>query len=843
MWGISLKVLRANLSRFVATLIAIATGVGFLTAGTMVTNSIESSLGGEIDRQYAGVDLAVQPADIEAEQGLPRTTLPSDILDEIAAVKGVAHAAGVVVGSTKLPAALTENDKDVDEDDSEDLFAIGPSVRAWIDDGELNPLDLVDGVAPGDGEVTVDQGLAEEHDIGVGDALELATVSGFEEYTVSGITAFGTSDSPDPGGTITSTTPGVFALGGFDGPTYTDVLIRVEDGSSVSTVQGAVRSVLADMADSGDLRVVTGATYREDAKGQFATVFDILRPVLQGFSGLAIFVCAFVIFNTFTVVVSQRIRELALMRAIAATPKQIRKSLYVEGLGIGLLGSILGLGLGTLLTVILSRLFVALDIDLPDAHIVLTPGIVITGLIVGTLVTLVSVLVPAFRAGRTAPVEAMRASAIEPTGVSKKRLITAACFLGIGVLLMLPANGFLVALGAPLMVIGVFLMGPAFAYWFATGTRAVLRRFGMAGRLSSDNIARNPKRTSTTMNALVVGLLLVTLVTVAGNSLKRTTVAEINKLSSADFIVSSLAGEMDAGLVEDMQAVDGITGFAALRQRQVGTASGNLPPFLSVADPDALESIGIEVDDGSLADLGDDGVAVASFDGSMLVGDRIGFLDPTVGPVEFEVKAVLAPSLDTFSVGSIISPEAMDRLAPGLGTTGALIKVDSDERDAVASELKTLTAGYGNVLVQSGNIVGQFVEAIFDFLINAVNGLLGMSIVIALIGIVNTLTLSIFERRRELGLLRAVGMTAQGVRRMIRLEALQMAILGTVVGIASGLLLGFLLLRASDLGSLDVQWDRMAVLLGIGLLIGIIASIVPTRRVTKLNVLEAIEVT
>ncbi len=184
MWRTSVKILRANLSRFVATLIAIATGVGFLTAGTMVTNSIESSLGGEIDRQYAGLDLAVQPADIEAEQGLPRTTLPSDILDEIAAVDGVAHAAGVVVGSTKLPEALTEKDEDADEDDSEDLFAIGPSVRAWIDDDELNPLDLVDGDAPGDGEVTVDQGLAEEHGIEIGDSLELATVSGFEGYTV-----------------------------------------------------------------------------------------------------------------------------------------------------------------------------------------------------------------------------------------------------------------------------------------------------------------------------------------------------------------------------------------------------------------------------------------------------------------------------------------------------------------------------------------------------------------------------------------------------------------------------------------------------------------------------------
>ena len=250
---------------------------------------------------------------------------------------------------------------------------------------------------------------------------------------------------------------------------------------------------------------MSGATYRSDAKEQFASFFDFLRPVLQGFSGLAIFVCAFVIFNTFSVVVGQRIRELALMRAIAATPRQIRRSLRAEGLGIGLLGSVLGLGLGALLTFVLSKVFVAFDLDLPAARITLTPSIVITGIVVGTTVTMLSVLVPAYRAGRTAPVEAMREAAVEPSKVGKVRLSIAVVLFLAGVGLLLTTNAWLIGPGAVLLVIGVFLLGPALAFWFARGTRPLLSRLGMAGRLSSDNIARNPKRTSTTMNALVIG--------------------------------------------------------------------------------------------------------------------------------------------------------------------------------------------------------------------------------------------------------------------------------------------------------------------------------------------------
>jgi len=840
MWSIAVKTLRANISRFVATLIAIAVGVGFLTAGTMITNSIENSLGGEIDRQYADVDAAVG---IRAEEAQPGTnTFPVDVLDIVKGAAGVDDAAGIVLGATKLPTSLTDAAKpeDTDDEGAGDVFAQGPTVRLWIDDERLNPVDLVDGAAPKRGEVTVDRGLADEYGIEIGQELELGTGTGARPFRVSGITAFGTSDSPDGGGTITTDESDVFELGGLSTPGYSEILVAAEAGVSSSKLTSSIEVALAG-ADLSRLSVVSGATYRADAKEDFAEFFDFIRPVLQGFSGLAIVVCGFVIFNTFSVVVSQRIRELALMRAIAATPRQVRRSLRVEGLGVGLLGSVLGLGLGTLLTVILSRVFVALDLDLPEAHITLTPGIVLTGVLVGTLVTVLSVLIPAFRAGSTAPVEAMRDAAIEPGKVGKVRLTIALVLFVLGVVLLLTTNAWLIGPGAYFVWQGIILLGPAIAYWSATFTRPLFARLGMAGRLSSDNIARNPKRTATTMNALVIGLLLVTLVTVAGNSLKKSAIEQTNKYSTADYVMFAVTGQIDGGLIDRVEGLDGVRAVAPLKQMPL-TPDESGPPFISAADPDVLQAVGVKTTAGSLDDLGD-GVAVPDFGQGRRLGDTITFDDPLTGPVELEVTAILDFSFDSFAYGNLVSPETLARLAPDAGVKSVLVSVRPDDRAAVARDLKDVGADYGNVQITEGNFVGRIIGTLFDFLINAINGLLGMSIVIALIGIVNTLTLSIFERRRELGLLRAVGMTSQSVRRMIRLEALQMSLLGTLIGMGAGLLIGWLLLRASDLGSLEIQWGRMGIILALGVVLGLLASIAPTRRVTKLNVLEAIEVT
>lgn len=835
MLSIALQQLKANISRFVATLVAIAIGVAFLTAGTMVTNSIENSLGGEIDRQYAAVDAAIGLAGSGSEEeGFLRgdAGLTAEQFAALARVDGVADVAAQSVGQTRFA------DQRAIDDARESTFGVALlAVRIW-DDGVLSPVQLVEGRAPtAQGEVTLDRGTAEDRDLAVGDVVRLASIDATEHSRVVGITRFGTSDAPDPSGTVTATTSYAFRLAGRTTETYPEVLVAGEAGVPPAQLV----SNLTEAVPPG-FRVIDGQQFRDDAKGNFVAVLSILRPVLQGFSGLAIFVCGFVILNTFNVIVGQRTRELALMRAVAATPRQVRRSLRVEGLGIGLLGSVLGLALGVLLTILLSQVLVWLDLDLPAASISLTPGIVITGLLVGTVVTFLASLLPAFRAGRTAPVAAMREAAIENGRVGKLRMGTALTLLVGGVLLMLWGNPWALGFGALSFAVGVFLVGPALTYGFARATRPLFTALGMAGRLSSDNIARQPKRTSTTMNALVLGLLLVTLVTVAGTSLKRTAVDTVNEFSSADFSLTAISGTLPDGLADEIEAIPGVNAVARLRSIPV-TYDGNAIS-LSTADPAQLDEVGIRGDGGSLADIGD-GVAMAPFSPGQQVGSAVTFVDQLGRPITLQITVMLEPSIDTYTLGGLVSPETLDRYAPSagaIGETGLLITASDRRFDEIGQRIQEMTIGYGNLFLLEGNFFGRIIESIFDFLINAVNGLLGMSVVIALIGIVNTLTLSIFERRRELGLLRAVGMTVASVRRMIRLEALQMSVLGTVVGMSAGTLLAWLLLRTSDLSEMDIDWTRFGILFGLGIAIGLVAAIAPTRRVTKMNVLDAISV-
>ncbi|MEZ5322873.1 MAG: FtsX-like permease family protein [Microthrixaceae bacterium] len=688
---------------------------------------------------------------------------------------------------------------------------------------------VVEGRAAADGEIALDRGTVEDRHFRVGSRLSLATGSGRREVTVVGVTQMGSLRSGMNGGTASAVPAFANVLAG-PGAKLSNLLVA--GTGAEATLAGAVQRVLPV-----GLVAHTGTWYRNEQKDQFKSITDVLRPVIQGFSALAIFICAFVIANTFTVVVTQRTRELALMRAVAATPLQIRRSLRIEGLGVGLLGSVLGIGFGTALTAGLASLLGHTAKDLPPASIHLTPGVVITGMLVGTIVTFLAVLVPAFRAGRTAPVAAMRASAVETTRPNRFRMGLAAVLVAGGLVGLVVPKALAVGIGAFAFTIGIIAAGPVLALGFARLCRPVTRRFGVSARLSTDNLARNPKRTSTTTNALVIGLLLVTLVTVAGNSLKRYSVKTVSDHTAADFIMLTSAGSVPETILADARRLEGVTAFAPLSSTTVKVDGHGFG--LTSTDLGQLQRI-FRLKAGSLENLGLDGVATPAFDTTNRLGVTKIYTDAFGREYPLTTKALFDFNLDLFTTGAFVSPELMERIAPGTGVTGALVKADPGQRAEVGRSLRRITHDQGNIVVLRGSFFATFIERIFDFLITAVTTLLGMSVIIALIGIVNTLTLSIFERRRELGLLRAVGSTTRDVRRMVRWEALQMALLGTIVGIASGLILGYFLIRASDLGGLQVQWGRLGILLGVGVALGLVASLLPTRRVSKVGILDAI---
>ncbi|MCB1257679.1 MAG: FtsX-like permease family protein [Microthrixaceae bacterium] len=838
MFSYSLKSLRANLTRFVATSLAIILGIGFLAAGLMLTDAVRVGLTGNVEQRYEHVDLAVVSSDMTVDisqlQGIPAA-----YVKKVRSHDGVAAAAGEMSAVVRV----LKSDGTVGN-----LRTMG---RNWIDDDKLNPLELTKGRAPkSDNEVVLSVDAAKSAEADVGDQVDLETPIGPRTAKVVGISHFGSADALDDGGTVSfaeSTATEVLNAGTS---TVDDIILRAS-GDVDSLKQSLQKSLPTNV------KVQTRAQLIQDVTKSSLAFIRFLRPVLQGFAYLAMFVSGFVIFNTFSVVVTQRYRELALIRAIGGTPKQVRRSLITEGLGIGVGSSAIGIVLGAALGKSLQLILGKFDLSLPGNGVKITLGTVILSMIVGTVVTLLSVIVPAFRAGRTKPVEAMRQSAVDTSGTSKARAYIGGAFLVVALGLLAvnkltKPHWFFLGPGALLLFVGLFIAGPLLARLIGKLIRPVLSLTGLTGRIAADNVVRNPKRTATTANALVIGLFLVTLVTVSGEALKTATVDQLNKLSSSDFIVASESA-IAPTLVDKIDKVKGVTATAPVKSIPITSESGQVL-YISGADFEKLrDTTGIKITEGSLEEVTNgDGMASADYSalggsgGSSSQFSRIGesqtFTTFDGKSITLTISAMFEAKIDSLFLGDVVSPQTFDRLAGDKPVSQIFIRVEPGKADEVGPRLDKAIRGYTSVQVVPGNFIGQTVGKVFDFLIGAVNALLAMSVIVALVGIVNTMTLSIFERRAELGLVRALGMTKGQVASMVRSEAVLMGLMGTVIGMSSGVFLSWILVSSIpevEIG-LSFNWARVGLIFVVGLLVGVLASILPARRATKLDMLDAI---
>jgi len=839
--------LRANLTRLIATALAVIIGIGFLSAGLMLTDAMRDALTGNVDRQYANVDLVVRPA--ISMQG-SAASVPSDVLTTVRSTNGVTGAAGELTGPVNLL------------DSKNEVVTSRSQGRAWIADSTVNPLTVDDGKAPNaSGQVVVDRGTAADNDLTLGSKVHLATPAGPIDSTVVGISSFDGQDAVDDGGTFSFAPDAAVDVLSPGSPGWANVLVATEPGQQAKVTATLER----DLPTS--VEVVSGEAFRTAQQAQNAGLINLLRPALQGFAYLALFVAAFVIFNTFSVVVTQRFRELALIRAIGGTPAQVRRSLLLEGAVIGFVASAIGIAFGAVLSFVIQAVLGAFDVKLPGSGVALRPWTVILCLVVGTVVTVVSVFVPAFRAGRTKPVEAMRDSAVDHSGTSVARAVIGGGALAVSVLCLLlirlgGMTSWLMIPGALLLFFGLVVGGPLVARLFAAILTVPAKRMGLTARLAVDNTARNPKRTATTANALVIGLFLVTLVTVSGDALKHYTVAEIDKLSASDFIVASGANGIDVGLAEQVATTRGVAAAAPIRQSLVLDSAGQIV-LLSGADIAKLaDSTGLSVESGSLEQVAaGQGMAVPALAGASggsagpgedrsmaplpsALGSTLSLVAADGAVVDVPVVATLKAELDTFLLQSLVAEDTFSTIAGDKPISLIYVRVDPGQADAVGARLNKLVVGHAGTEVQPGNFLGQIVGQVFDFLINTVNALLAMSVVIALVGIVNTLTLSIIERRRELAMVRALGMTRQQVGRMVRAEAVLIGVLGTIIGVGAGLLLGWVVIGSLSTSiDLNVNWARIGIIALIGVAAGVVASIFPARRATKVRMVEAMQST
>ncbi|MGQ0669366.1 MAG: ABC transporter permease, partial [Actinomycetota bacterium] len=577
------------------------------------------------------------------------------------------------------------------------------------------------------------------------------------------------------------------------------------------------------------------------------------KIALLVFAGISLFVGAFIIFNTFSIITAQRTRELALLRALGASKRQVMTSVLVEAAATGLFASLVGVGAGLLIALGLQGLLSAFGIDLPSTATQLLPRTVIVSILVGTTVTLVSSILPARRAAAVAPIEAMRDAQRAPAGASLRRgLISGIVVTGIGSaalvygLFRATSNAAqLIGLGAAGTFVGVAMLSPLAARPLAAAIGSPLPRLGMAGKLGRENAMRNPRRTASTAAALMIGLGLVSMVTILAASLKASFDAALTETLKADFTITTTSftpfSPEVANLVRARPELAAVAEF-----RQNGFRVEGATSFVTAVDPATIEQAAtLDLVEGSVASLSEGSILVhrdVAADHGWSLGDVVQAEFPSTGKQGLAVGGIYA---ENRLVGDyVISIETYERNYTEQLDTFVLVKGApgvpiGDVRDA----LDQAVGEFPNIEVQDQAAFREQQAGFINQLLGLVTALLALAVLIALFGIVNTLGLSIFERTRELGLLRAVGMTRGQVRSMIRWESVIIAVLGAVLGIAIGVLYGWAMQQAlagEGVTELSVPGVQLLLYLVLAGLAGVLAAVLPARRAAKLNVLEAI---
>ncbi|MGW7421508.1 ABC transporter permease [Streptomyces sp. NPDC054813] len=846
---LSLSSLRAHRRRFAGTFLAVFLGVAFLAGTLVMGDTLRASFDSMFGEATRGTDAVVRGADAITTPGEAqgvRQPVPTSLVRTVEQVPGVAAAAPNIQGTGQLIGA---NGKPVG--------GKGPPTLAgnWITDPKLNSYRIAEGRAPArSGEVVVNRGAAKKGGLKIGDTTVLRTPDPVE-VTVVGLATFGGED-----GMAQVTFTGMTRA---DAEKYLTAKPGEASGILVRAGPGVGQQELVDRLTPVLPRGVEAITGQESAQentdmisSQFLTVFTTFLLV---FSGIALLVATFSIHNTFAIVVAQRTRENALLRALGASRRQVTAATLTEASAVAVVASAAGLAGGIGIAAGLQALFPAIGFPFPDGDLVIKALSMAFPLAVGVVVCLGSALLPAVRAGRTAPLAALRETAVDSSGTSGLRAVVGA---GLGALAVaLALTGVLVSpslwlagLGALLALVSFVILGPVAATTAVRLLGGPLGRLrGVTGALARRNALRSPKRTAATASALMIGVAVVSLFTVFGASLKATMDQTVSRSFAGDLAVSNPSfGAGGSGLsprlapvLQRLPEVDTAVGLG----RGVAEVDGR-GRALTVTDPAALaRTFDLGTVQGSLTRLGADGIAVTRTEADrqhLHTGDtaRLTFTDGK--EQDFTVRAVYGQS--ELAGDYVITRAAW---APHrIQDSDTLVAVTLRPGVSAATGRAAVTkaaARYGNPQVQSRDEYAQSSAGGIDMMLTLVYALLALAVLIALLGIANTLTLAIHERTRELGLLRAVGQTRRQLRAMVRWESVLVAAFGTAGGLGLGAFLGWVLVRASD-GTSDTAFAfavppvRLLVVALVGLAAGALAGLRPARRAARLDVLRAIAV-
>jgi putative ABC transport system permease protein len=830
------KGLLAHKLRLALTALAIVLGVTFVSGTFVLTDTLQNTFSTLFSSVYQKIDFQVRgtPQFGSDSANAVRNPISQSLLTTIRAVPGVQAAEGEVEGYAQF---VAHDGKPIQ------TGGAGTLGLEFDPDPQLSNLHVISGRAPSSAsDVVMDAGTAQKYHFAVGQPVRILFNGFARTFTISGIAQFGTADNLAGATLAAFTIPTAQQVMGEPGQ-FDDINVVAQANAAPAAVQQAITRVLP-----AGVEVITGKTLVNQSTTSVSQALSFFSTALLVFAFISLFVGAFTIYNTFSIIVGQRTRELALLRIVGASRRQVFRSVLAEAAIVGFISSVIGLGLGVLAAIGLEALLKGFGITLPSGSLVFSPRTVVVGLAVGVGVTVVSAIGPARNAVRIPPIAALSDQLSGDAGSLRRRFSWGAAVAVAGLALL--AIGLVkpviiaVGIGAVGIFIGVAMLSPAVARPLSSVIgRPLARLLRISGQLGRENSMRSPRRTAQTASALMVGLALVAAIAVFGASLSRSATSSVDDAISANLLVTTGngAGGFSDALVAKAAAVPGVTESTAVYGGQF-EIRGVISSLTAVATAHLSDTAILRMTAGSAADLSQGQLLIDSTTAKqdhLSVGDtvpvkfaRTGAGTMTIGGI-FNANALIGKYL-------VSAPFYISHFTQPL--PGAIL-LRTNGSAATTRAVTNAMAADPNAQVQTKAQFEHQQVASVNQLLGLVYALLALAVLIALIGIVNTLMLSVFERTREIGLLRAVGMKRRQVRAMIRSEAVILAIFGAIIGIVIGTGMGLALvssLRQQGITQTVVPWTSLVIFLVLAAVLGLVAATWPARRAARLDVLAAI---
>ncbi|MER6049752.1 FtsX-like permease family protein [Streptomyces sp. NPDC001793] len=842
MFRTALRNVLAHKARLLMTVLAVMLGVAFVSGTLVFTSTLSDATQAASRKGFDNVDVAIQRGGSDRTDGAPRarSALDRELLEKAAHLPGAASATGTVSGFTAI---ADKSGKLIG-----DGFSTSGSNYFPGKDGSDARYPMRDGAAPkGPDQFALDARTADRAGYKVGDTVRISVDGPVREQKLTGI--FTTDDGAvGAGGSLalfdTATAQKLFAAPGE----FSEIDIKAAPGTSQTALKGAVEKILPKEGATA----TTGTELADEQAKFIAQSMDGMKTGLLAFAGIALFVGVFIIANTFTMLVAQRTKELALLRAVGASRRQVTRSVLTEAFVVGTVAAVTGLLAGIGIGAGLRALMGVTGAKMPDGPLVVSPATILISLLVGIVVTVLAAWLPGRRAAKIPPVAAM--NSVHATATTKSLVVRntiGALFAGAGTAAVLVATGMpdgkaLMFTGGALLMIGVFVLAPLLSRPLIAVAAPVLRLFGISGALARQNAVRNPRRTAATASALMIGLTLITGMTVTAGSVQKGIDKMATDALKADYVVSMASRTpLSPDVAKKLASVDEVTASSPLRNSpsRIGT---DIQYLTGVNGKDFGKLTRLDFTEGSLGTLAGDRAVVDD-----ALAKEQGWHPGSRLPVTFEDGKKGTLTIDGVYQGNqVIRGIILDNgtLAPHQKHATDMQVLVKTAHGATAEAKDSLVKALGKnpaITVADKKDVSDGIAKMFTLMLNMLYGLLAMAVIVAVLGVINTLAMSVFERSQEIGMLRAIGLDRRGIKRMVRLESLVISLFGGVLGVGLGVFFGW---AAGEVisGSLPtyelvMPWGRMAVFLAMAALVGVLAALWPARRAAKLNMLQAIK--